>query len=235
VSAEANRAVLVAILEKTKGETVDKCTIKTSIRVTNELLDVLTESLKAEGLISLNEKLFGASPIQRLGIAIRAVKLGANIGRVCRALGWLEFEEMTAHVFEANGFKVHRRYRFTAEGRRWELDLLSIRYPLVICTECKHWSRGIGETAVRKIVETHIEKVKIFSEKIKRTPGKLGFEGWGQGVVVPMMLSLQPTTLRFHDNVPVVSIMELPSFLSEFEGYLEQIANFKIELPFARS
>ena len=54
-------------------------------------------------------------------------------------------------------------------------------------------------------------------------------------MVVPMVMSLQPTTLRFHDNVPVVSIMELPSFLSEFEGYLEQIANFKIELPFARA
>ena len=234
VKTEAKRAVLIAILENTKGMTADKCAIKASVRVTSDMLTDLLKSLKAENLISLKEEIFGASPIQRLGIATRAVKLGANIGRVCRALGWLEFEEITANVFEANGFKVYRRHRFTAEGRRWELDLICIRYPLVICAECKHWSRGIGETAVRKIVESHLEKVRMYGEKIKRKQGKLSFEGWGRCVVVPMLMSLHPAIFRFHDNVPVVSIMELPSFLSEFEGHMEEIANFKIELQLAR-
>lgn len=231
MAAVAERGVLVAILKNTKEEPSAKGNIRASVRVTGELFDKLLGNLEAEGLITLRGDLLEVSVAQRLSIAVRAVLLGTDIERVCRALGWLEFEEMTAHVFEVNGYRVLRRHRFAAEGRRWEIDVLALRRPLIVCAECKRWSRGLGNATVKKIVELHLEKVRIFGDKIREKPGKIGLRWRGRATIVPMVMSLQPAPLRLHCGVPIVPILELPSFLGEFEGHLGHIAHFTVELP----
>lgn len=231
MSTVAEREFLVALLDLTRGETVARGNLRAAVRVTGAALDLFLRRLSLDDLISERGGLIEASPRQRLGIAVRAVQLGADFERVCRALGWLEFEEMAAHVFEENGYRVRRRFRFNAEGRRWEVDVLARRRPLVICTECKHWSRGMGNSAARKIVEAHLEKVRVFSESLVSLADSLGLRGWGQAVVVPLIMSLSSAPMRFHGGVPVVSVLELPSFLSEFEGRLDRLVHFTVELP----
>ena len=201
------------------------------MRVTDEVFDRLLSRLKFESLISERGDLIEASPGQRLKIAVRAVELGADIERVCRALGWLEFEEMAAYVFEENGYRVRRRYRFEAEGRRWEVDVLASRRPLVVCAECKRWARGMGDAAAKRTVETHLEKTRIFSENLVKVAEGLGLRGWRRVVVVPITMSLTPAPMRFYSHVPVVSILELPSFIGDFEGHLNSLAHFDVDLP----
>jgi len=225
------REVLLALLEKTRDEPSTREELMEAIRITGDALDSFLASLLRNGAIGSEGEKITADLSQRLGLAVRAVRSGADFERVSKALGWLEFEEMAAYTFEENGFRVSRRFRFQAEGRRWEIDVLARRRPLVICAECKHWSKGLGNLTARRIVETHLEKVKVLSENAPRLMKRLDVEGWGEAVFVPVTLSLQPARNRIYRRIPVVSVFELPNFLSEFEGQMEWLAKFSVEIP----
>jgi Holliday junction resolvase-like predicted endonuclease len=185
--------------------------------------------LVSRGLVEEVNSQFRATQSQRLELAVKTVEAGVDLEKVGRALGWLEFEEMVAHVFEENGYRVNRRFRFSANGRRWEIDVLAVRRPLVVCVECKHWSRGLGNTTARKIVESHMVKVQVLSEVAGRLR-RLGLKGWNRAVFVPMALSLQSARNRIYRRVPVVSVFELPSFLNEFEGQMDWLLKYPVDL-----
>lgn len=228
---QTRRDLLIALLEKTRKEPVDRDELRAAVRVTDEVYDQFLDQLTSESLIEDNGALLEASLSQRMELATRAVKAGTDFERVGRALGWLEFEEMVAYVFEENGYRVSKRFRFTADGRRWEIDVLALRRPLIVCAECKHWSRGLGNMTARRIAETHMEKVRVLSENVGNLKSRLRLEGWKKATVVPIALSLQPARNKIYRRIPVVSIFELPDFISEFEGQMEWLAKFPVVLP----
>jgi len=230
----AQRDILIALLEKTKEGPTDFEGLRETVRVTDEAFTVFLDHLTEQGLIKVSEESLEATLEQRLEIAIRAVKAGADMERVNKSLGWLEFEEMTAYTFEANGYNVRRRFRFNAKGRRWEIDVLATQKPLVVCAECKHWSNGLGSMTARKIVEIHLEKVRVLSENAAILVDKGILRDWDRAVFVPMTISLQPARNKIYRRIPVVSVFELPSFLNEFQGQMEWLASFPVDLPEAK-
>jgi len=227
----AQRDIIVALLEQTRDGPTDHESLREAVRVTDEAFILFIDHLSGEGLIDIGEEAVTASLEQRLKLSIRAVRTGADLERVSRALGWLEFEEMVAYAFEENGFRVSRRFRFQADGRRWEIDVLAVKKPLVVCAECKHWSKGLGNMTARRVVETHLEKVQVMSENAPRLAERGNYEGWERAIFVPMALSLQPARNKIYRRIPVVSIFELPSFLGEFEGQMDWLARFPVDLP----
>ena len=227
----AQRDILIALLETTKEGPTDYKGLREAVRVTDEAFTAFLDHLIKQGLVGVSEEAIEATLEQRLEIAVRAVKAGADMERVSQALGWLEFEEMTAYTFEENGFNVKRRFRFNAEGRRWEIDVLATRRPLVVCAECKHWVNGLGNMTARKIVEIHLEKVRVLSENAAILVDKDILTDWDRAVFIPMTLSLQPARNKIYRRIPVVSIFELPSFLNEFQGQMDWLQSFPVNLP----
>ncbi len=230
----AQRDILVALLETTREGPTDYEGLREAVRVTDEAFTAFLDHLIKQGLVGASEEALEATLEQRLEIAIRAVKAGADMERVSKALGWLEFEEMSAYTFEANGYRVKRRFRFNAEGRRWEIDVLATRRPLVVCAECKHWSNGLGNMTARRIVEIHLEKVRVLSENAAILVEKGLLTDWDRAIFVPMTISLQPARNKIYRRIPVVSVFELPSFLSEFQGQMDWLASFPVDLPEAK-
>ncbi len=226
----AQRDILIALLERTKDRATSRAELREAVRVTDEALSLFLDQLAAENLVGEEGNLVKASLNQRLEIAVRAITAGADFERVSRSLGWLEFEEMVAYTFEENGYNVSRRFRFQAEGRRWEIDVLAVRRSLVVCAECKHWASGLGNMTARRIVEVHLEKVKVLSENAAGVAERLKLNG-GRAVFVPLTLSLQPAREKIYRRIPVVSVFELPSFLAEFEGQMDWLAKFPVDLP----
>ena len=227
----AQRDILIALLERTREGPTDFEGLRKMVRVTDEAFTVFLEHLTKQGLIRAGKETLDATLEQRLEIEIRAVMVGADMERVSKALGWLEFEEMTAYIFEENRYNVRRRFRFKAEGRRWEIDVLATRKPLVLCVECKHWTNGLGSITARKIVETHLEKVRVLSENPAILVDNGILKDWKRAIFVPMTLSLQPARNKIYRRIPVVSIFELPGFINEFQGQMEWLASFTVELP----
>ena len=46
-----------------------------------------------------------------------------------------------------------------------------------------------------------------------------------------MTLTLSPTKMNIYRRVPSVSVFMLPSFLSEFQGYLERMIHYSVDIP----
>lgn len=226
----AQRDILIALLENTRKKPVDRNALRETIRVTDEAYNTYMTHLTSNGLIDEELGNITASLNQRLELAIKAVQAGGDLERVSRALGWLEFEEIVARIFEENGYDVKRRFRFQADGRRWEIDILATRRPLIVCAECKHWMKGLGNTTARRIAEIHLEKVETLSRSVRGLKGRMGIEGWGQATMIPMALSLQPARERIYRRIPVVSVYGLPGFLSEFEAQMDWLASFTVDL-----
>ena len=227
----ALKQVAKAILVKTQSGDAKLDEVRESVNVTNAAFDQTVETMARNGTITLDGDAVKLSTEQRVRLAVRAVELGVDFQTVSVSLGWLEFEELVAHVFEENGFTVLRRYRFQAEGRRWEMDVLASRYPYIVCTECKHYTRGMGNSTARNIVETHLEKTEVFSRHLPGQTKKIGVHRWRNAMVIPITLTLSPTKMRIYRRVPSVSVLALTSFLASFEGYLERMAYFRVELP----
>jgi len=231
LNTKAHKQVVKAILVKTQSGEATLDEVRESVNITSEAFDQTVEAMVKDGAITLDGDAVRLSKEQRVRLAVRAVELGADFQTVSGSLGWLEFEELVAYVFEENVFTVQRRYRFQAEGRRWEMDVLASRYPYILCAECKHYTRGIGNSTARNIVETHLEKTEVFSRHLPGQAKKIGVHRWRDAVVIPITLTLSPTKMRIYRRMPSVSVLALTSFLASFEGYLERIAHFKVELP----
>ena len=227
----AQREILIALLENPQKKPADTSTLREAVRVTDEAYDTYMTHLASSGLIDEDQGRVTASLDQRLELAIRAVKAGGDLERVSRALGWLEFEEIVARIFEENGYDVKRRFRFQADGRRWEIDILAARRPLIVCAECKHWAKGLGSTTARRIAEAHLEKVETLSRSLGALSERLGIPSWHQATLIPMALSLQPARERIYRRIPVVSVYGLPGFLSEYEAQMDWLASFPVDLP----
>jgi hypothetical protein len=222
--------MLTALLELTKNGPVRASVLPERIHVTRDTLKDLLDEAREEGLLHIENGEITQDISQRLATAIKAVRGGADVEAVSRSLTWLEFEELSARVLEENGFQVMRRFRFMAEGRRWELDLLAARTPYLISGECKHWGRGIGNQTARGIIETHLEKTEVFMRHIEELRKRVRIGGWSKVVIVPMILTLSATPMEIYRRVPSVSVLALPSFLSEFDGQLERLAHFRTNL-----
>jgi hypothetical protein len=222
--------MLTALLEATMDGPVIVSVLPERIRVAGDTLNGFLDEAREEGLLHVENGEITQDITQRLATAVKAVRVGADVEAVSRSLTWLEFEELSARVFEENGFRVMRRFRFMAEGRRWELDLLAMRTPYIICGECKHWEKSIGNQTARGIVETHLEKTEVFTRHIEELRKRVGLVDWPKAVVVPMVLTLSATPMEIYRRVPSVSVLALPSFLGEFDGQLDRLAYFRTNL-----
>jgi len=223
--------VITNILREAKSDRIYIDSIKNKLKITEELFRKILEELENEKLIELYDDELNISLIQKMGLSKAALEAGADFEAVSRSLSWLEFEEFSALLFEENGFRVFRRFRFTAESRRWELDLIAIRNPYIICAECKHWKNGIGNTVARGIIEDHIEKVKKFTSHLNNLAKRIHLEGLKKALIIPITITLSSTPMTMYRIVPSVSILALKSFLSEFDGQIDSITSYKVDLP----
>ncbi|MCW4051448.1 MAG: restriction endonuclease [Candidatus Bathyarchaeota archaeon] len=225
------RQVVKVVLRETQEGPVTQDALKKALTVTNEAFNQAIEGLEEERLITLSGENVELSLEQRLNLAVKAIELGTDFKLVSDSLGWLEFEELVAHVFEVNGYEVSRRFRFQAEGRRWEIDVLATRYPYIVCAECKHWTKGMGNSTARNIVEIHKEKTEVFSRHVGELAKRIKVHRWRDAVIVPITLTLSPTKMSIYRRMPSLNILVLPSFLEEFQGQLERMIYHRVDLP----
>lgn len=226
----AERSLLLNILNLTNSKRCEVKELREKSKITEELCQNILSSLDNQGLIENLGETVCVNINQRLRLATKAIEVGISLDKVAGTIGWLEFEEFSAKIFEENGFMVKRRFRFRALERRWEIDVLAVRRPYVISGEAKHWSRGMGNNIARGIIEDHLNKSRIFSNNIDELSQKIGINGWKNAIILPMALTLSATPFNIYRRVPCVSVVSLPSFLSEFDGQLERFETFSVNI-----
>ncbi len=225
------REFLITVLRLTKGGPIDYSLVSKNARMPSQTAERLVKEHVNKDLVKLQGKVLDASPDQRVEIAVRALKLGADFERVCRQLKWREFESVSTAAFKAYNYNVIRNLWFKGDdGKRWEIDLLALKRPLIASVDCKHWKHRWTRGQIMKTVKKHTERTKAFADVLPKLYPRISLNKWKHVTIVPIVLSLLRSNLRFHHDTPIVPVLQLQSFLSELPGHVEFLTHFCQEI-----
>jgi Holliday junction resolvase-like predicted endonuclease len=206
--------VIISILRLTQTGPVSRELLGKDAHLDSALLNKLLTEFADNGLFQLRRNLIEVSPCQRVNLAFRAIMLGGDLEKVCRFLKWTEFEGVAAEALQESGFKVLRNFRFKRKGKRWEIDVIGFREPLVVCIDCKHWRRRLTHATLIKAVEAQLERTRAFADALPSYWTRTGLSKWKNALIVPLILSLVSGFLKFYNNVPIVSMLQLQDFIN---------------------
>jgi len=224
------REILVAILKATVEDNhVRVEDISREARVPRELTRRILINFHEKEFLKLEDgdKVI-LSDRQRLRIAEKAIILGADIERVARFLTWLEFESFSKSVFETSGFKVKKNLRFTWLKKRWEIDILGLKRPIIISADCKHWHKKWSGSASIRAARDQIKRTRALAEASKNIMDKIGIGGWKHAYFIPIILSLSPSQHKFYKGTPIVPILQLKDFLENVIVHLSDVTSFHV-------
>ena len=188
----------------------------TDFAVVTELDEIsakeLLYTLVQNGIGTWNDDLVDFDiPHDRLQTALFAITLGATIEDVSEYLTWRDFEAITGIILEENGFDVTKNLVLTKP--RMEIDVIGKKMNLALLIDCKHW-KTMSKSALDEIVKKQIERVKRYVADEDIT-------------ALPVIVTLHQEGTQLVENVPIVPIMKLPSFLDEFVGSLGSLKSIE--------
>ena len=150
-------------------------------------------------------------PNDRLQTALFAITIGATIEDVSEYLTWRDFESLTGLILEENDFDVTKNLILTKP--RMEIDVIGKKMDIALLIDCKHW-KAMSKSALDEIVKKQIERVKRYVADERMS-------------ALPVIVTLHQEEIQFVDNVPIVPIMKLSSFLDDFVGNLDSLMSIE--------
>jgi Holliday junction resolvase-like predicted endonuclease len=221
--------LLISILNLTRDGPVSQKLINNEARLPRSLLGELFRKLQSDGLVYLHGSMLEVTSVQRLRLAVRALKSGGDLERVSGFLQWKEFEGIAAVALESNGYSVVRNLRFKHGGRRWEIDIVGWRSPIVVCLDCKHWHHGLQRSAAEKIAEQQTIRTRALVMSLPNPAVKIEFLSCGTAKFLPAVLSLTFDKFKFYEGVPVVPVLQLQDFLNQLPAYADSLLYFSAD------
>jgi Holliday junction resolvase-like predicted endonuclease len=228
------RELIISLLKLTREGSVSHELINKEAKIPLQIGEELLQRLQNDGLVYVREGLVEADSVQRLKLAVRAVELGADVERVSSALEWQEFENMAAVALERNGYDVQRNLRFKHAGRKWEVDVVGCKKPVVMSIDCKHWRHGMSPSVLKKIAEEQRERTKALADSLPNPAVKIKFASWEMVILIPAVLSLTVGRSKLCDGVPVVPVLQLQDFVSQVPVYVNSLEHFQRTLRIGR-
>ena len=147
----------------------------------------------------------------RLQTALFAINLGATIEDVSEYITWRDFESITGLILEEKDFDVTKN--LILKKPRMEIDIVGTKMNIALLIDCKHW-KTMSKSALDEIVKKQVERVKRYVTDENMS-------------ALPVIVTLHQEEIQFIDNVPIVPIMKLSSFLDEFIGNLDSLLSIE--------
>lgn len=222
------RELVISILKLTREGPVREELLYKDAGIPSQIVKDLLEKLSLQKLIRWKDNLVKASTEQRVKLAVHAVKLNADIQRACKFLLWNEFESIAIETFKMNHFAVKKHFRFKHLDKRWEIDIIGCKKPMIVCVDCKHWHHGWQTSAIKRTVEAQVQRTQALARSYLLLASELKTENWKQIVMVPVVLSLIPASFKFYNKVPLVPILQLRDFLNKLQAHLDSLKHFSL-------
>jgi hypothetical protein len=219
--------LLISLLKLTKNGPTLMGNVKKDVRLPSSETLELIEKLQSEDLLDLNGDNVEIDSANRLKLAVKAVSSGADVEVVSSFLGWQEFESITATALRNYGYAVSQNLRFKHAARKWEIDVVGCRKPLVVCIDCKDWHNWLSPSALRRIVEAQVERTRALSDTLPNVSLGIECAKWRRAKFVPAILVLVPCRFKFCDRVPIVPVLQLQDFLNQLPLELESLKYFQ--------
>jgi Holliday junction resolvase-like predicted endonuclease len=184
----------MSILKLTKNGPASREAVAKDAKLPSDVASKLLRKLQTDGMVYLSDNNVDADAGSRLKLAVRAVALGADIERVSDFLRWQEFEDIAAIALERNGYVVAKNVRFKHAGRKWEIDIVGCKKPLVICMDCKHWRHGMAPSALKRIAEAQVERTRALAASLPHVSLEIECAKWNKAKFIPTVLAASSFT-----------------------------------------
>jgi len=197
--------------------------IVTKSRTCLPVVECFLGKLQESGIITLTGEEIHVTSEQRMGIAELAISRGADPERVATELRWQEFEGLAAHVLEIEGYVTAKHFIFRNSARKYEIDVLGAKEPMVLCVDCKHWHHGWAPSRIVAAARNQMLRVLCLSEAYAFYGRKLRIASWRSVQLLPIVLTLADVSSRMVDGVPIVSALRLRDFLCQVNPWDERL------------
>jgi hypothetical protein len=218
---------VISIIKRFKeGEALDFEELKDMVD-DQELFDLLT----AQGFVDPAKRRINFNLETRLQLSLVALKFGADIERVCKLLSWKEFEAFSRTVLETSNFFCIQNFRFSQNQKRYEIDVVGLKNPLILCVDSKHYKKSGKNHLLRTYCKKQIERAEALSKALPKMFLKMGLRGWKEAKIIPLIVTLLAEGVSFSERVPIVPFFKLNSFVMDLQNYLNQVYQIYTKLP----
>jgi len=205
--------------------------VAASARACRSMVKQSLVMLQDTGALTLKDETILINREERIRIAELAIGAGADPEKVARELRWQEFESLANQILTRDGFSTLNHLVFRAEGRRYEIDVVGAKEPVVLCVDCKHWHHGWAPSKITAAARNQMLRVLSLSRVLPMYSGRLRIGNWRTVRLIPVVLTLADLSSRLVEGVPVVSALRLRSFLSELSPWVSEVRFVDAGIP----
>ena len=149
----------------------------------------------------------------KLSIALLAIRNGADMVKTCGKINWHDFELFSSEIMKHHGYRVYTNFRL--KNPRREIDIMGIKSQKALLIDCKHWKKN-SLSNLEEIVDKQKKRGMLFLQK-----SEMKIEN-----AFPIILTLLPNESQFVNDVPIITVDKLNSFLLDFDMYYQDM--FKV-------
>ena len=122
---------------------------------------------------------------------------------------WQNFERLAAFIFEENNFQVETGKVKTLNKKRRQFDVIARKGSKTVLAECKKWAGNRYRlSALLTAVKQHKERSEFYRVLTNEN-------------VTPIIVTLIEEEISFYEDIPIVPILKLNSFINEEEGIVQ--------------
>ena len=129
-----------------------------------------------------------------------------DLEQVSKEAVWQNFERLVGFIFEMNDFQVNINRVRTFNKKRRQYDVIAKKNERIYLVECKKWAGNRYRlSALRKAIRQHKERTNFY----RNLTGE---------EAIPIIVTLIEEDIKFFEDMPIVPIFRLNSFINEVVG-----------------
>ena len=178
--------------------------MNSSKSVSNDVINFLINN----GYVSKEDQQLFFSRTAKIELTIFAIKMGCDIQKIANLLDWKDFENFLSLLLTFFGFSVKSNIVLTKP--RKQIDVIGIKKDFALIADCKHW-KLISPSMLYLFVEEQIKRSRLFLTRNPHISSAL-----------PIIVTLNSNVVNKASNIPIIPIIQLKSFLENYELYLDK-------------
>jgi len=133
------------------------------------------------------------------------IKSIEDLEKVSKEIIWQNFERLAAFIFEENEFQVKINTVKTFAKKRRQYDVIAKKNNQTFLIECKKWAGNRYRlSAIKRAIIQHKERTEFYKNVTSED-------------AIPIIVTLIEEEIQFYEEVPIVPILKLNSFLNELD------------------
>ncbi len=172
--------------------------------------------------------------------------LSSDIKNLLEIIDYSGFESLIQEILSKNNYICIKNFRFSDKSnfksithqKKYEVDIIGIYLKYILLIDAKQWRRRDSYSSLNKAANLQHRRAlalkknpEIFSKLIQKMLGyDINLKKQLPLILIPVMVTLEDNGIKINENqIPLVSIHELNSFVQELHHNLEYFKLMRIK------